>query len=222
MDEFSIRNLHMINKALKTIFIHIPRTAGSSVEIALGRTKKHGWGRAHRDILFGWDSIFKIHLQHATIKELIDFRLVNKNNLADYFKFTIVRNPWERAVSDFVWLNIDDTFRNYLLQKGKFEYIAKNKSSKDTRYDHFRPQADFIFYTDNNLMDFVAKYETLQKDWNKICSNIGLKITTLGHTKQTKHKHYSTYYDSETKKLVEKLYQKDIDIFNYTFEGNNV
>ena len=71
-------------------------------------------------------------------------------------------------------------------------------------------------------MDHIAPYEMLQKQFNWICSNLGLPVEKLEHRNKAwslkKYPHYSTYYSSQLRKMVGQMYEEDIDIFKYTFE----
>ena len=149
----------------------------------------------------------------------------------DYFKFTIVRNPWSRLLS--CWLN-------KIVLEGKgvpglegCRYYRKLLSLHQSKYHTF---ADFIrcLNNDNNLyadkhwsplqslikmdsVDFIGKLENLQADFNIICDKIGIPQQQLPHKNKTKHKHYTEYYDDETKQIVWKRYSKDIEYFGYEF-----
>ena len=103
-----------ISHKLKTIFIHIPKNAGESIENALeiygveeNDPTKRFWGVINNSIV----------LQHLTANDL-------KNNLSEdiwknYFKFAVVRNPWSKAVSEYNW---------YLRYGPKISFINWSKS----------------------------------------------------------------------------------------------
>ena len=66
-------------------------------------------------------------------------------------------------------------------------------------------------------LDFIGRFENLQSDFNYICEQIGLEALALPHLEKTEHGHYHKFYNDETRDLVSKIYQKDIELFKYEF-----
>ena len=172
----------MVNDEYKFIFIHINKTGGSSIEK-----------------VFDYEDIK--HERATQIRAKI-----GEEKWGEYFKFTIIRNPWERLVSEYFYRKkkgsvVSVPFREWM----QMMYVYK-----DTTYS-VGPQTRW--YVD---MDFVGRFECLQEDFDYVCNQIGHPQTQLPHINSTDHKHYSTYYDDEIRKLVEEWHQPELD--NYHFE----
>ena len=143
-----------------------------------------------------------------------------KQNWDEYFRFTIVRNPWDRLLSFYQNklhnIQIEDT--EFSIFKGcidfkKFVYAIKERDLE--RCDgHFKLQSQ-MFPLDK--IDFIGRFENLQGDFNTVCDKIGIPQQQLPHENKTKHKHYTEYYDDETRQIVAEKYAKDIEYFGYKF-----
>jgi hypothetical protein len=211
----------------KTIFVHIPKTAGTSVEVVLGM---HG---DKQDIgivpyfnqtpdhqrLYGRD------LQHLTAARL---RAVLNDDavFGGYFKFTIVRNPWDRLVSTCAWSDqkwakgkelLSPEFDQLVRQLYDAFQTAKLASRMLVLPQHLNPQ--FLFVLDDALrplIDFTARYESLSRDWDHICQRLGID-SALPSRMKSHHRPYREYYSNETRDMVAEIYAADIELFGYSF-----
>ena len=68
------------------------------------------------------------------------------------------------------------------------------------------------------LVDYILRFEHLEEMWNKMFEELGYKPPELPKKNISKHKHYSEYYDDETREFVGKLFKRDIEVFGYEFE----
>ena len=201
----------MISHKHKFIFIHIPKCGGTSIESLFGGS------------VCGWDGDNNLWKQHCSLNQI---KSIYKIDIDKYYKFTFVRNPWDRAVSDYKWwirrkspfrrLLNNSTLKDYLLGRNGYEYI-NHLNNRTGRGDHFYEQSSFIFVKNINKMDFIGRFENLQEDFNVVCDKIGIPQQQLPHKNKTKHKHYTEYYDDETKQMVAEKYAKDIEYFGYEF-----
>jgi hypothetical protein len=88
-------------------------------------------------------------------------------------------------------------------------------------------QLNFVtdLYTGQILVDYIGRFETLEKDIAVIQKKLGLEMRrSLKHknpSSKRKSKAYMEYYDEESKNLVKNYFQPDLDTFGYDFEGFN-
>ena len=184
----------MINHEHKFIFIHIPKTAGVTI-------------------------YSQLPLRDYYHKKISNY---SNDKINEYFTFSFVRNPFDRAVSTYKFLNSESCMKwpwanrkiHNLVKSMSFDEFIKNLFK--IRNKHITLQFNYITHT-SLKMDFIGKFENLQEDFNIICDKIGIPRKELPHKNATKHKHYTEYYDDETREIVAEKYAKDIEYFNYEF-----
>jgi hypothetical protein len=199
----------MISHKHKFIFIHIPKCGGTSIESLFDCNLLDFPDNFYSyDLLIGKDPQTKKYLQHLTITEA---REMKGNLIEGYFSFAFVRNPWAKHLSDFFFYGGQKKcgLKNFLLNPPKWYDLS-----------HAKSQFDFVHSADGKLsVDFVGRFENLQEDFNVICEKIGIPQQELPHIQKTKHKHYTEYYDDETRQIIAEKYAKDIEYFGYKFGG---
>jgi chondroitin 4-sulfotransferase 11 len=150
------------------------------------------------------------HLPLPIFKKL--FLIDHGEDLFDeYFKFSFVRNPWDRIVSAWKY-NIKHGYTNGNNQATILRFINHLKFGKSINSYKYLSQYDFV-----NGCDFIGKVENIQADFNFVCDKIGIPQQQLPHKNKTNHKHYTEYYDDETREIVAKNYARDIEYFGYKF-----
>lgn len=213
----------MICHKNKIIFIHIPKCAGSSVEHYF-EVKPFDWKTPNYQNLTGWCPKRKIHMHHATANELLETELIDEDVWNEYYKFTIVRNPWSRAFSDYLWLNrfnyINSSFTDFINKKGKLSKILNDKSVKEYRGDHLYPQIDFLTINNEIVVDKILFFENIKSEFKQFINSQNLPTKSLPHSKKAKKmvSHYSHFYKDEEEELISNIYSKDIKMFDYFFD----
>ena len=127
----------------KCIFVHIPKCAGTSMEQFL---KDYGNNNIEYFGVFNNRS-----LHHLTAYELL--MSLRKKKFEKYYRFSIVRNPYDRLLSEYYWNPIYGIgYKNGGSKKVFLEYIEKVIKKGDffsnIYHDHFMPQYNYLFYKD--------------------------------------------------------------------------
>ena len=208
----------MISHQHKCIFVHIPKTAGQSIEHAF--LDLHGLTWEKRAALLLRPNINPkkgpLRLAHLKAREYVSCGHMTQEQYESYFTFSFVRNPWSRFVSLYRALGFNMRFQFKLFILYEF-----NRTVTEGYTWLVRPQSDFIIDENGNpLVDFIGKFENLQNDFDKICNKIDLPQINLKHINKTIgtiNKPWQDYYDDETQDFVANLYKRDIDLFGYEF-----
>jgi hypothetical protein len=185
----------------KINFIHIPKTGGLSVFRSL---KKAG--------------VF--HNKQHTLHRLASERL-NDDDINNAINFSIVRNPYSRMRSlyDYYYHSRNEFIFGDVSFK-KFVMTFEEKYYK--QYYPFYTCYDYLTDKDGNIMvDDIIKFETLSKDYNSFCKKYNIQSDLL-HINKNIYKpnkvDYKKMYDEEMKEVVEKIFKKDFELFDYSYE----
>jgi hypothetical protein len=211
----------------RAIFIHVPKTAGTSVEAVLGmHGEKQDIGiTPYFNQVLDQEHLYGGGLQHETAVGLK--ALLNDDALfSQYFKFAIVRNPWDRLVSTCAWAD-QKWAKGQHLTPAQFDQAvrqiyalflaAKSWSHPSLASPHIKPQFLYILNDElRPLVDYVARYETLAADWQHICARLGVDAA-LPIRMKSHHRPYQDYYSDETRAMVAKMYAQDARSFGYEF-----
>ncbi len=215
----------MISHQHKCIFIHIPKTAGTSVNSFFHPGVKFHYKIPDYERLFGWCPKRKLHMQHATTKQLIETELISEEQWNSYFKFAFVRNPWDRSYSDYAFVkdfaNVNGSFKDYLNKEGGFQSIFTDNTNENYLGDHVIPQSDFINIDGDYKLDFLGRFENFKNDIQFVLKTLSIDEQFDQFRNSSKRKKdYSLFYTNSNIKRVSELYSIDISNFNYSFEDN--
>lgn len=206
----------MISHKHKCIFIHIPKCAGTSIETAFGIYPRD-ISTKQNSMLFGWDNKNKIYLQHATPQQLLDYKIISKEIWDSYYKFIVIRNPWQRAVSSYNWIyykaGYRDNFYNYLNKKGEFFSVLNDRSNDSFRGDHLTPQKDYLYLDSKKIKyDTVIDFEDIDSGLKKVIKDLNLNSDAFKSKKNVSHKKviFSYHFNNKNRRLFDLLYEDDI------------
>ncbi|MCC2618340.1 sulfotransferase family protein [Aestuariibacter halophilus] len=187
--------------ATRSVFIHIPKTAGTSVSQALyGGQPWHHTARSYYQ--------------------------ADPERFRQFFSFAFVRNPWDRLLSTYHYACkiSDPVYRGPLSSIAKcqnFEAFVMTWCNAERINEHYflKPQFDYLTLDDQQIgVDYVGRFETLNQSFAHICEQLSVKAE-LPSLNQSKGK--TDFRESYTPAMVDKvasLYDRDIKSFHYAFE----
>jgi chondroitin 4-sulfotransferase 11 len=192
----------MISHQHRFIFVHSSRVGGSSIERLAGVNVTKDPRTAHTG-----NTDFPE--KHAGFEY---YRRRYPVYFDQYFKFTVVRNPYDRLISAWLWINM----------------VSKGSSTISlTQFILSRPPAfalsnflrlDAMTLAESvDVFDFVARFETLGQDIKHMCGQTGMDDRLLPHTNKTEKADYREYYSPSDRLAAEKLLAEDAEFFGYTF-----
>ena len=183
----------MLSHQDKCLFVHIPKAAGQSVESIFVQRSGLTWQT--RDALLlrpnKEPEQGPPRLAHLTASEYTRLGYMSGDQFSQYFKFSFVRNPWARLVSEYNYRRMQGVdayqkeFKHFLFKSFPQENDDNYLTSQDF-YRHVIPQWKFLYDEDDNcLVDYVGKFEFLQQDFDKVCQLLGVPQYMLPHKNMT-------------------------------------
>lgn len=196
----------MISDQVKCIYIHIPKTGGHTIDkyfLNLGLVSQSIW--------------------HGTCRDIIE--MVGEETFNAYYRFTVVRNPWERWLSEYLWqgsafsTQIPTPWGNKKISfadfcRSDFRWYPK----KQIAQGHLADQAHFVYTPDDKcLVNDVIRFEEFQVGFASMCRKLKLPVVNLPRLNATTHGPYWEYYNDELAELIGKRFERDVRLFNYRF-----
>jgi len=190
----------------QALFIHVPKSAGRSIVRGLFDVKS---------------------VEHAPADW---YQQLDPERFERYFKFTFVRNPWDRAVSAYTYLKNggsaaspeDARWAQFVNRFSCFDEFVSNWMNEDNimRNALFTPHHKFLDdMFGQPCMDFVGRFENLEQDFAHIAEK--LKVPgQLPHLNKSREKPYQDFYTQSTKDIVALLYRRDIEQYEYEFDSS--
>jgi len=170
------------------IFIHPPRSSGTSIEKS-----------------FNWTNEEEKHLSASSIKKRIGEKQWNNS-----FKFGIVRNPFDRVVSMYhapCYRKFNKGIEFETLEQFLY-FIPLIPTEEGIQC------SDFI----NEDLDFIIRYESRNNDLDRLYEEFGIKIDKNINIRQTnRHYDYKIYHNQNTIELVKLKFKDDIERFEYEY-----
>ena len=196
----------------KFVFIHIPKNSGTVMTEELQKTYKDTQLLMHCERYGINIGIDKMHLYYDVIYEFI-----SKNVLDNYFKFCIIRNPYNKLYSAWNFIKERHGYsdvNDFIKYKLNEEFIYGKEIIPGDARVHYRPQFTFVYNNENNkFADFIIRYENLNEDISKMNEKYGLNVPL--YDDGNSQKSYINLLNKESILKINSLYKKDFELFNY-------
>jgi hypothetical protein len=188
----------------RCIQIHIPKCAGSSLARSVFGNNKGG--------------------HHASA---LWYKANFPDEFMNYYMFSMVRNPWDRLVSAWNYVQQDDIpannkrWGNLMREFGDFNTFVKEWLTEENsyRFHHFTSQSAYLCDDMGVIsLDYVGRVETIEADFKKICTDMNIK-NELKSLNVRRANDYREYYTDETAEIVKSVYRQDVKLLGYTFDG---
>lgn len=197
-------------KEKNLLFIHIPKTGGTIIEYNI---KKHTpqtlYSSFNNTILdFPYNNQALQHQFYTTIYKFRDRLDINFNNIKI---FSVVRNPYDRIISDLFWWELIE--KDFTAEQ-VYNIIENNYLYRDDLDNHNEPQYKFIVDENSELNKNIKIFytESLNEFNDKLNDFLGFNI----NIKQEQiNKDYSKYLNEDSISLINTFYKKDFELFNY-------
>jgi len=203
--------------------VHIPKTGGTSLALALegraqaddlliGDTPK---ARKRRQRLRGVQPRGRLR-KHSTLADIEG--LVSRDFIAGCFCATLVRNPWDRLVSLYHWLQVQ-SFEHPMVARARQLDFAGFLRAPATRAS-LRAHPYGCYMRDGAGMEHAAHFirlENFAEDAEPLWAWLGFRLVLPRENTSARHADYRRYYDAPLADLAGRLCAEDIARFGYRF-----
>ena len=196
-------------KQHKLLFIHIPKTGGTSIESKFNINLNNNELFSQEEKVIDGTLYALQHLTPCIIKSRYP------NRFDEYKKFCIIRNPYTKIISEYFWCRSIPALNHGTKNKTIDEFI---KTVNPFARDHLLPQ---YRYFEDIEYDYVLRNESLNDDFAIMAKDFSFD-GKLPHSNKNKVGLKKESFDSylkqinkESIEIINRLYKKDFELFNY-------
>ena len=214
----------ILSRGRRFIFVHIPKTGGTALTVALeararkddiliGDTPK---ARARRARLNGVKSQGRLW-KHSTLSDIAG--LATDSEITSFFTVTIVRNPWDRAVSYYHWLH-HQNFAHPAVGLAKSLNFSGflNHPQTRTALTLWPYQAYMRDRFGVECANLYARLEHLESDLVPFEAHLGFHLTIPRANTSDRARDWRGFYSNADAALIAEISATDIARFGYHFD----
>jgi hypothetical protein len=215
----------MINNSRRFIFIHVPKTAGTSVTRELSRFT------TFRDIEVGGtqygEKLQDLYASRFDLRKHSPGRKIRAKAgpevWRDFFVFAFVRNPYARAFSVWKFLcKWKEGPHHAEIIKLNFEEFMSSDGFQSGEIEIAKPQAWWLGTPEGGVLDgidFIGRVETFEADFEFVLSTISRRRIASGPLERanvsTAAEEWRDAITPTAKAAIEQIYAADFDLFEY-------
>lgn len=180
------------------VFIHINKTAGTSIVDVIGKPFR----------------------KHLTVKDVIN--VIGQQKWDQAYKFTVIRNPWDKVVSQYkhaIKMN-SNSMAKKSIEFGDWVACTYGEPKDPFYYGRaqmFFPQVEWLKnFQDKIDVDKIIRFENLNEGINEVFKTLSID-SNLPHLNETYKTNYRDFYDNESKQIISEWFREDIQLFGYIF-----
>lgn len=209
----------MKNSELKILFIDITKTAGTAITESFQAHFPHFMFEGKHHSIQNFISYGANIVDNAGLPHKGTCTAITKQDMQDYVTFSVIRNPYDRMVSLWLWGCNTVYGHNF----DQFVNDVANNKYQDFNRVRYRAQAEWICDAKgNNQVAHLLRYENLAQDFAAFQEVIGVekfpllvRNTAFDRSKKERTAFQNYYASKVTRQTVEEIWSADFNMFNY-------
>lgn len=216
----------LISHKHQFIYTKTAKTAGTSVESYFERfcMAEGEWSQSHgRDEYQSETGVIgyrgperpegTLWFNHMSAREIKD--LIGVDVWEDYYKFCVIRNPYEKCISAFYYFGENHMDPSSNLNAARTLFCEFLKSTPPIDCDKYLIKKKIC-------LDYFIRYENLQADLERVCRRLGVHydpdaVPTFKKGARPSSARVDCMYNDESRSLVEDIFSFELDYFEYEY-----
>lgn len=205
----------MISEKHRCIFVRIPKCAGTSFERVIWPEP-----RSEQELWMGFIDRYHNKYQTGGLQHLKAWQIcahVGQEKFGAFFKFSIVRNPFERSASQYYCMKRRPDLMEFIGMQPEDSFEAYLTKIRCRLHVQWEPQHTFLFDEHRTmLVDYVGRVERIAEAADTIFSRIGIDTGPLPHLNRSDRPDSGPIYSQVAREMVAELYREDFALFGYS------
>jgi hypothetical protein len=213
----------MISHHHQAVFVHIPKCGGQSIETLFLDDLGLDWSTRAPLLLRPNDDPAKgpPRLAHLLASEYVSLGHISGELFARYYKFALVRDPYDRALSFFNYLQTGLDLDRFMLDWLPAQFTLRpsylgHPHAYPGKFHFVRPQADFVLGEDRELLvDELFRLEHVEGATQRILARCEFSAQLRHVNRSRKVQARRTDLRADHVAMINRLYEEDFALLDY-------